>query len=79
MNMTIAVAEDGMTRMRDALRNGVMEQELWAYMWSALIEGGRGQAGRPGAGDGQRANHSVMLSLRRRFAEQRTLIQEPIR
>ena len=40
MNLTIAVAEDGMTRMRDALRNGVMEQELWAHMWSALIEGG---------------------------------------
>ncbi|MCA0271819.1 MAG: M24 family metallopeptidase [Proteobacteria bacterium] len=40
MNLTIAVAEDGMTRMRDALRNGVMEQELWAHMWQALIEGG---------------------------------------
>ncbi len=39
-NLTIAVAEDGMTRMRDALRNGVTEQELWAHMWSALIEGG---------------------------------------
>ncbi len=40
MNLTIAVAEDGMTRMRDNMRNGVMEQELWAHMWSALIEGG---------------------------------------
>ncbi|MEX3012051.1 M24 family metallopeptidase [Hoeflea sp. TYP-13] len=40
MNLTIAVAEDGMTRMRDHLRNGVMEQELWAHMWTALIEGG---------------------------------------
>ncbi len=40
MNLTIAVAEDGMTRMRDSLRNGVTEQELWALMWSALIEGG---------------------------------------
>lgn len=40
MNMTIAVAEDGMTRMRCNLRNGAMEQELWAHMWSALIEGG---------------------------------------
>lgn len=40
MNLTIAVAEDGMTRMRDNLRNGVMEPELWAHMWSALIEGG---------------------------------------
>jgi len=40
MNLTLAVAEDGMTRMRDALRNGIMEQELWALMWQALIEGG---------------------------------------
>ena len=40
MNLTIAIAEDGMTRMRDNLRNGVKEQELWAHMWSALIEGG---------------------------------------
>ncbi|MBK6467217.1 MAG: aminopeptidase P family protein [Rhodobacter sp.] len=40
MNLTIAVAEDGMTRMRDNLRNGVMEQELWAHMWAALIEAG---------------------------------------
>ncbi len=40
MNQTIAVAEDGMTRMRDMLRNGMMEQELWAVMWQALIEGG---------------------------------------
>ena len=40
MNFTIAVAEDGMTRMRNGLRNGVMEQELWAHMWFALIKGG---------------------------------------
>ncbi|WP_343561635.1 M24 family metallopeptidase [Kiloniella sp. b19] len=40
MNMTLAVAEDGMTRMRNGLKNGVMEQELWALMWQALIEGG---------------------------------------
>ena len=40
MNMTIAVAEDGMTRMRNNLQNGVMEQQLWAHMWTALIEGG---------------------------------------
>ncbi|MCP4984221.1 MAG: aminopeptidase P family protein [Gammaproteobacteria bacterium] len=40
MNATIAVAEDGMTRMRDNLRNGILEQELWAHMWSALIESG---------------------------------------
>ncbi len=40
MNLTISVAEDGMTRMRDQLRNGILEQELWAFMWQALIEGG---------------------------------------
>ena len=40
MNLCMAVAEDGMTRMRSKLQNGVMEQELWAEMWSALIEGG---------------------------------------
>lgn len=40
MNLTIAVAEDGMTRMRQALTNGVQEQVLWSLMWSALIEGG---------------------------------------
>lgn len=40
MNLTIAVAEDGMSRMRGALRNGKLEQELWGLMWQALIEGG---------------------------------------
>ena len=40
MNLTLAVAEDGMTRMRDSLRSGVSEQALWARMWAALIEGG---------------------------------------
>ena len=40
MNLALAVAEDGMTRMRERLRNGVSEQELWAHMWAALIEGG---------------------------------------
>lgn len=40
MNLTIAIAEDGMTRMRRALRNGIREQELWSLMWQALIEGG---------------------------------------
>lgn len=40
MNLAIAVAEDGMARMRDGLRSGVTEQELWAHMWSALIKGG---------------------------------------
>ena len=40
MNLVQAVAEDGMTRMREHLRSGVSEQELWAHMWAALIEGG---------------------------------------
>ena len=40
MNLALAVAEDGMTRMRDGLRSGVSEQALWARMWTALIEGG---------------------------------------
>ena len=40
MNLVQAVAEDGMTRMRERLRTGVSEQELWAHMWAALIEGG---------------------------------------
>ena len=40
MNLTLAVAEDGMTRMRESLRSGVSEQALWARMWAALIEGG---------------------------------------
>lgn len=40
MNQTIAVAEDGMTRMRERLRPGLTELELWSHMWAALIEGG---------------------------------------
>ena len=40
MNLSQAVAEDGMTRMRERLCNGVSEQELWSHMWAALIEGG---------------------------------------
>ena len=40
MNLALATAEDGMTRMRTALRNGISEQELWALMWQALIEKG---------------------------------------
>lgn len=40
MNQTIAVAEDGMTRMRNHLVNGITEQQLWSHMWQALIEGG---------------------------------------
>jgi len=39
MNQTIAVAEDGMTRMRNALRNGITEVDLWSHMWQANIEG----------------------------------------
>lgn len=40
MNQTMAVAEDGMTRMRNNLDNGITEQELWSHMRSANIEGG---------------------------------------
>lgn len=40
MNQTIAVAEDGMTRMRNNLVNGITEQQLWSHMWAANIEGG---------------------------------------
>ncbi|WP_350333237.1 M24 family metallopeptidase [Coralliovum pocilloporae] len=40
MNQTIAVAEDGMTRMRDNLRAGMSETDLWSFMWQANIEGG---------------------------------------
>ena len=40
MNLALAAAEDGMTRMRAALRNGIAEQTLWALMWQALIEHG---------------------------------------
>ncbi|MBN3563792.1 M24 family metallopeptidase [Aliamphritea spongicola] len=40
MNQTIAVAEDGMTRMRNALVNGITEVQLWSHMWQANIEGG---------------------------------------
>jgi len=32
MNLALATAEDGMPRMRTALRNGVTEQELWALI-----------------------------------------------
>lgn len=39
MNQTIAVAEDGMTRMRNNLRNGITEVQLWSHMWQANIEG----------------------------------------
>ena len=40
MNLALAAAEDGMTRMRAALRNGIAEQALWALIWQALIEHG---------------------------------------
>ena len=40
MNQVIAVAEDGMSRMRRALRPGLTEVELWSHMWQANIEGG---------------------------------------
>ena len=40
MNQTIAVAEDGMARMRAVLRPGLTEIELWSHMWQANIEGG---------------------------------------
>lgn len=40
MNQTVAVAEGGLTRMREALRAGVREIDLWSHMWRACIEGG---------------------------------------
>lgn len=40
MNLALAAAEDGMSRMREALRPGLAEQELWALMWQATIEHG---------------------------------------
>ena len=40
MNHALAVAEDGMARMRAALRPGISETELWAHLWQANIEAG---------------------------------------
>ena len=40
MNHAIAVAEDGMARMRAALKPGISEVELWALLWQANIEAG---------------------------------------
>ena len=40
MNYAIAVAEDGMWRMREALRPGVTEIELWSHLWKANVEAG---------------------------------------
>ncbi len=40
INHVIAIAEDGIYRMREALRPGLSETELWAHLWSANIEAG---------------------------------------
>ena len=40
MNHAIAVAEDGMWRMREALRPGISEIELWSHLWKANVEAG---------------------------------------
>jgi Xaa-Pro aminopeptidase len=40
MNYAIAVAEDGMWRMRQALRPGMTEIELWSHLWKANVEAG---------------------------------------
>ncbi len=40
MNYAIAAAEDGMWRMREALRPGISEVELWSYLWRTNIEHG---------------------------------------
>ena len=40
MNVALAVAEDGMARMRAALRPGITETELWTHLWSANVEAG---------------------------------------
>ena len=40
MNHAIAVAEDGMARMRAALRPGISEVELWTLLWQANLEAG---------------------------------------
>ncbi|KIC09105.1 hypothetical protein RA19_16940 [Leisingera sp. ANG-M1] len=40
MNYAIAVAEDGMWRMREALRPGMTEIELWSHLWKANVEAG---------------------------------------
>lgn len=42
MNATLAAAEDGMWRMREALRPGITEVELWSHLWAANIEWGGG-------------------------------------
>ncbi|MDH3694741.1 MAG: Xaa-Pro peptidase family protein [Gammaproteobacteria bacterium] len=40
MNHAIAVAETGMWRMREALKPGMSEIELWSLLWQANIEHG---------------------------------------
>ncbi|MDX1402583.1 MAG: aminopeptidase P family N-terminal domain-containing protein, partial [Kiloniellales bacterium] len=40
INHVIAIAEDGMYRMREALRPGLSETELWSHLWAANIEAG---------------------------------------
>ena len=40
MNVAIAAAEDGMWRMREALRPGLTEVELWSHLWAANTEWG---------------------------------------
>ncbi len=40
MNQSIAVAENGMARMRENLRPGTTEIALWSQLWQACIEGG---------------------------------------
>ena len=40
MNHAIAVAEDGMWRMRQELRPGISEVELWSTLWQANVAAG---------------------------------------
>ena len=40
INHVIAIAEDGMHRMRSQLRPGMSELELWAHLWQANMEAG---------------------------------------
>lgn len=40
MNVAIAAAEDGMWRMREALRPGITELQLWSHLWAANAEAG---------------------------------------
>jgi len=40
MNHAIAVAEDGMYRMREHCRPGISETQLWSHLWQANTEAG---------------------------------------